>query len=226
MRILIGTIAISVLSISMAQAKPSFNCTKAYSHVEKTICSHNILATSDVLIAKAKRALDPVTKKALQQDQQYFVVVRDEGFEKPWDERTSVEWLKIQLEDRLVFLHSVKKNPTKGMVGYWGNLFGGLDIAMIANGAYKVRLNAVDPRSARWVCDLDAEGKLVDGVLIAEDPEIEGWQVTVHRVGAGLIVKETAKPNTKTDGYSPYCGMNGTVEGTYFPLTRSKMTGK
>lgn len=113
MRILIGTIAISVLSISMAQAKPSFNCTKAYSHVEKTICSHNILATSDALIAqqfaKAKRALDPVTKKALQQDQQYFVVVRDEGFEKPWDGRTSVEWLKIQLEDRLVFLHSVKK---------------------------------------------------------------------------------------------------------------------
>ncbi len=195
-------------------AKPSFDCTKAKSDVEKAICADPTLSRADAEIARRYRtlraALDRAAAKALQEDQGYFVAIRDDGFQEFKD-------LKARLDERLDFLGRVKTEAPAGFAGVWGNLWGEVEIKPEAEGRVSVSIQTVEQTTGRWVCN--ADGSAVPKGDTLTIPDDSGWSVKLMREGSVLTVEGIKPPGG--DGMQPFCGLNGSVDGIFFPLTRT-----
>ena len=203
-----------------AQAAPSFDCAKARSAVEKAICADPALATADANIARlygdARKTFDDATAKALTADQRYFVGVRDEAYARPFNKETGAEELAEQMRWRDAFFRALDRAPRKDQAGIWGNLPGLVAIKQDADGTWQHEASAAQPHNARWLCQTKGPLRAEGDTLVFKDPENEGWVLTFKRVGAALVVEET---NSGPDSYGPpYCGHNGRLAGTYFPV--------
>ncbi len=205
-----------------AADKPSFDCAKARTAVEKAICADGALAAQDASIAsrysKARKAFDPAAAQALAQDQRYFVQVRDEAYASPSGSDTPQQELADRMKYRDAFLASLSAKRRQGFEGDWENLAGGFSIKKLADGRLAFDGSAAQPLNGRWLCAVEGVGTVKGNTLVVETTDAEGWRLTLVRKGAGVELAE-ASPTGAPAG-RPYCGLNGALQGVYFPVAR------
>lgn len=215
--------ALPSTAMAAAAAQPSFDCAKAATQVEKTICASDALAKADTDIARIYqerlRAFDPATARLLVRDQTRFLASREHVFGPGFGDAKPAKLLLDLLKDRAKFLRGLRLPAGDGLVGHWANVTGLLAIRPGANGHIDIGMDTNEPVTARWVCSLAGTGRVVDGVL--EVQVEDGSALRLKREGQAVTVK-AVPPTGKTDWMPDYCGMNGSVEGTYFPTAPSK----
>lgn len=219
-------LCLAASGVAFAGTKPSFNCAKATSTAEKTICKNDGMAATDAAIAaeykKLQAALDPKAVTALAQDQRWFVQVRDLIAEASED--TSPPDLGAELKDRLKLMRAINPHPANEFIGSWINVAGGFDITAAPDGKLKVAGNAAQPINGNWVCDFTGTAKASGGILTVEEEHDEGddkiSSLRLTREGAALKVELVPATNSP-DETPPYCGYNGSFDGAYFSVPAS-----
>ncbi|SEJ82980.1 lysozyme inhibitor LprI family protein [Achromobacter sp. NFACC18-2] len=206
-----------------AAAAPSFNCAKAATPVEKSICGNSVLANQDAAIAqqyKAVRgALDAEAAKALNADQKYFLSVRDNAYAEPYSQSTPFKALSDTMRYRLEFLKAINPKPAAGFVGKWKNIEGEIEITQNAHGELLVAANSAQPYNGRWVCDLSGKAVESGDTLTVTYQDGAPWTLTLTRRGAVLVARETPPAGVKEEGFGPpFCGMNGSFYGDWFAV--------
>ena len=212
--------AFSMSATAAPDASPSFDCAQARTGAEKAICANPQLAALDASIAKryneARKSLDAITAEALLRDQRYFTKVRDDAFEKPFDKDKPIEELASRLKYRDAFLASLDLAERKGFSGRWRNLSGEITLWKKPDGDILYEGSAAQPHDGRWSCNVEAAGKAQGERLRVKSVDTKGWVLNLQRQGDGLIVEELP-PGAGSSG-PPYCGVNGTLGGTFFPI--------
>ncbi|EHK68203.1 lysozyme inhibitor LprI family protein [Achromobacter arsenitoxydans] len=205
-----------------AANKPSFDCAKARSAVEKAICADGALAAQDASIAshysKARKSFDAAAAQALAQDQRYFLQVRDEGYASPSGGDTPQKELADRMKYRDAFLASLTAKRRPGFEGEWENLAGGFSVKKLADGRLAFDGSAAHPLNGRWLCAVEGIGTVKGNTLVVETTDADGWTLTLVRKGAGVELAESSP--TGAPASRPYCGMNGGMQGVYFPVIR------
>ncbi|KRC84585.1 hypothetical protein D3C85_367070 [compost metagenome] len=211
-------------SAALAAGKPSFDCARARTNVEKAICADGALAAQDASIAKnfgkARKAFDAATAKALTQDQRYFVQVRDDAYAAASDGGTPGKELADRLKYRDAFLASLALKPRQGFEGVWENLAGGFSVKKQADGSLVFDGSAAHPQNGRWVCDVQGIGTVKGDTLVVQTSDAEGWILTLVRKGAGVELSESPPSGAANSAGRPYCGLNGGLVGAYFPVAK------
>lgn len=212
--------ALSLTATAAAEVSPSFDCAQARKDVEKAICANPQLAALDASIAKryneARKALDANTAEALLRDQRGFSKVRDDAFEKPFEKDKPIEELATRLKYRDAFLASLDLAERKGFSGRWRNLSGEITLWKKPDGNILYEGSTEQPRTARWSCNVEADGKVEGERLRVKSVDTKGWVLDLQRQGAALVVQEQS-PGAGSST-PPYCGANGSLGGTFFPI--------
>jgi len=207
-----------------AASKPSFDCAKARTAVEKAICADGGLAEQDASIArhfsKARMTFDPATGKALTEDQRWFVKVRDEAYASPPGGDAPQKELADRLKYRDAFMTSLVLKRRQGFEGDWENLAGGISIKRQPDGSLAFDGSAAHPENGRWVCDVRGVGAVKNNALVVETVDAEGWSLTLSRKGYGLVLAEIPPAGAADAAGRPYCGLNGALGGVYYPVSR------
>jgi uncharacterized protein YecT (DUF1311 family) len=225
-RLACAVVLISVICspAAWASGKPSFDCAKARTAVEKAICADGGLAEQDASIAKhfgkARMTFDPATGKALTEDQRWFVQVRDEAFASPPGNETPQRELADRLKYRDAFLMSLVLKRRQGFEGDWENLAGGISIKREPDGRLSFDGSAAHPENGRWVCDVRGLGDVKNNAMVVETVDADGWTLTLSRKGYGLVLSESPPAGTAEATGRPYCGLNGALGGVYYPVSR------
>ena len=209
-----------------AAPAPSFDCARASSGAEQAICASDALAAQDASIAshfdEAKKAFDAAAVKALTQDQRDFVLMRGHEYDElnVKDPEARTARLSSRLQQRDAFLASLVLTPRKGFEGTWNNLTGGFTVTRRPDGRLWFDGKTTHPRDGRWLCQVSGEAKRKGDALVITpaDEDGSGWTLTLTRLGAAVNVAERP-PAKRVAGYwAPYCGMNGTLGGVFFPV--------
>lgn len=215
--------AASLTMAGSAAAAPSFNCAKASTPVEKSLCGNSILGDQDAAIAKqfkeVRGKLDAEAAKALVADQRYYLSVRDQRYAEPFSGETPYKGLTDIMRYRLAFLKSINPQPAAGFVGKWGNIEGEIEITKNADGQLLVSANSAQAYNGRWVCDLSGKAEVSGDSLKVTYQDGSPWVLTLTRRGAVLVANETPPPGEKEVGFGPpFCGMNGSLRGDWFAV--------
>ncbi|WP_241048377.1 lysozyme inhibitor LprI family protein [Achromobacter xylosoxidans] len=216
-------LATSLAVAGSAAAAPSFNCAKASTPVEKSICAHPALADQDAAIArqyKETRAnLDTEAAKSLTHDQRYFLAVRDNIHANPYTGSSPDKEIGTFMRSRLAFLKSINPQPAAGFVGKWRNIEGEIEITQGADGQLTVAANSAAPYFGRWVCDLSGKAVVSGDSLTVTYQDGPPWVLSLTRRGAVLAAREIPPPGAKEDGFGPpFCGMNGSLGEDWFAV--------
>jgi uncharacterized protein len=189
------------------QEGPSFDCRKAVSIPEEAICASAALSHLDLRLGRMWRKmledfdLDNGQTVQIKADQRAWLMRRNEC-------KQDGNCLGKLYKDRLSALDG--SDPAHRFSGqYEVRRFGGLTLYPIGP-SYLVVIQTAHPDDARWVCQLNGEGK-PDG----DDLEITvgGYVFHAHlRDAATLVI-----PNDKRtqDAAQKYCGLNGTFAESY-----------
>ena len=223
-------VAASVLAVSAATlhaAGPSFDCARETGEVEQAICRSASLSALDARIAGAYRALmtawkdQPEARDELRRAQRDFLERRADALRGPDGALGRLH------QDQLALLSAIETTPRPSFEGRWGKLSGQVKIRREAAGE-AIWGAAVEPVRFRWICEIDARGRSVDGVFVspaeAGTPGFAEWSLRIERIGPLAQLREYAPPggHVLPDGSSgeqrPYCGHNGRFDGVYFPL--------
>lgn len=212
--------ALSLTATAAPEALPSFDCAKARTGAEKAICANPQLAALDASIAKryneARKSLDAVTAEALVRDQRYFTKVRDDAFDKPFEKDKPVEEIATRMKHRDAFLASLDLAERKGFTGRWRNISGEITLWKKPDGDILYEGSADKPRTGSWSCSVEASGKAKGERLQVKSVDTKGWVLDLSRQGDALVVKE--QPPGAGASAPPYCGANGSLAGTFFPI--------
>ncbi|OZI28922.1 hypothetical protein CEG14_23655 [Bordetella genomosp. 1] len=207
---------------ALAAEGPAFSCEHPRSKAERTICDFGNFAELDRSIAlqyqRARGELDGATSRALTQDQERFVKVRDETHEDPGIKNTGHEELLWRLTERNRFMTSIDGGKRAGVVGKWQNLNGTLTVTQKPDGTLHVEGAAMQPNDGRWVCEIKADAPAQGEGAVFSDAKAEGWTLALARKGSGLAVTQAPGQGAKDTGHPPYCGAGGSFAGTYFPV--------
>lgn len=217
---LFAGLAASALSPWPAAAQPSFDCTKARAGVERAICADRTLSALDRKMAAAYGAamkrLDPLSARLLREDQRSTISLRDWAFERDDFDLAGF------LEHRIGQLDAIDGGPRPGYAGTWIHVGGSVSIEPSAKGL-EVTVSASDGAVGRWVCEFTGIARPIGGGLtVAEPPgteDYEGWTLRIVREGQSIRV-EAIRP-AGFEGSPPFCGANGTLDGTYLAAQRS-----
>jgi len=210
----------SVGGFASSAGAEGINCTKAQTPIEKTVWGDPDLRAMDTRVATAYsrllRELDSEGAKALKSDQRWFISARDNAAVTTG--RADKEDLSDALRFRAKFLESIVAHPAPGLSGRWENVAGTITLEETPDKRATFDGNAVDPQSARWVCEASGDGPLVNGeAKIAVETDDGPWTITAARSGATLGLDEA--PPSKNAGSPSYCGLNGRFSGVYFQTT-------
>src|SRR5580693_3042189 len=164
-----------------AAAEPSFDCRTAKTARELATCNDAKLAAVDCELAAAWREaigrLDPVTAKALREDQRKFLSDIDDGFDAElWGKqdrpegkelRTQVAQLRrggdddalaaleAQLRERIAFLRNL--TPAASVTGLWKNHDSEFLVAAGDNGRYRATYGNNSFGWAKYQCHFTAD---------------------------------------------------------------------
>ncbi|CAB3644279.1 MAG: DUF1311 domain-containing protein [Achromobacter sp.] len=221
-RHLVSAAALAVAGSATA-ASPSFNCAKATTPVEKSLCANSALADQDAAIAQQYKAvrgkLDAEAAKSLTNDQRYFLAVRDQIYADPYSGSTPAKAIGASMRSRLAFLKAINPQPPAGFVGKWKNIEGEIEIKQGADGQLFVEANSAQPYNGRWVCDLSGKGVVSGDSLHVTYQDGPPWVLSLTRRGAVLAAREIPPPGVKQDGFGPpFCGMNGSLGEDWFAV--------
>lgn len=200
--------------------KPSFDCAKAASAVEKAICRDPRLARADAALARAYSAalksLDAPAAKALREDQREFIAVRDAGYAQAANGRREASLLTT-LDYRAGTLARIRARSGAGLSGTWSNLAGEIEIQGDGQTGYRLKANAAHPLDGRWVCDASASGRGNDAGATLKVADDDGSALKLTRAGAALQV-QALDAHGRPQPMPGYCGLNGSLNGAYFPV--------
>ena len=102
------------------------------------------------------------------------------------------------------------------MLGSWFVTSGGVDIIQRDANTLSLQLNRVEPTRGNWVCDFqgtDQAANAQEKHLVFHSNDDPQQQLHIERVGSILRV------STPQGNEANYCGLNGTVNGDYLPLS-------
>ncbi|WP_244276404.1 NAD(P)H-dependent flavin oxidoreductase [Methylobacterium indicum] len=122
-----------------------------------------------------------------------------------------------EIEDRIAFLRSLRVPPPGRLAGTWSNLFGTVTVTPGTDGGLAVKVDANEPITARWTCGAEGKGRLAGDVLTVSLGE-DGSALTLAREGETLTLGAVPGKG-EAEGTADYCGLNGSVDGTYFFVT-------
>lgn len=204
-----------------AAAAPSFNCAKASTPVEKSLCGNTVLGDQDAAIAEQYKAvrdkLDAEAAKSLTADQRYYVGVRDNIYDEPFTGSTPFKEIATSMRSRLAFLKAINPQPPAGFVGKWKNIEGEIEITQAADGQFSVAANSNQPYRGNWVCDLSGKAVVDGDTLKVTYQDGPPWVVTLTRRGAVLVTRVIPPAGTPDDGSGPpFCGRKGSLKGDWF----------
>lgn len=191
-----------------AAPKPSFGCARAKSAAEKAICADPGLAA----------ALDAGSAKRHDIEQWLFNSVRDRSYDLPVLNMNGAAELAEQLARRDKFLAARDLGPRSGFAGQWGNLGGTLKVTRQPDDRLSAEASAADSYNASWTCGLSRPADVRGDTLVIHDPDVAGGALILRRKGAGAVVEDVSLPDVTRAGASSYCGFNGSLGGTYFPM--------
>ncbi|ALN78182.1 hypothetical protein LA76x_0020 [Lysobacter antibioticus] len=210
----------SAFAAPPASAKPSFDCAKAASAVEKAICGNDGLARADAAVGRAyerlRKSLDAQAASGLREDQRWFIGIRDATYDNATTANRT-QSLKALLDDRARTLSQIRAQPAAGWVGSWRNLAGGIDVVDDGAGRLKVEANAAHPLDGRWLCDASGSGRSAGAALTVQVEGGERSSLKLTREGAALRVQALDASGKALLG-PDYCGHNGSLEGVYFAV--------
>lgn len=213
----------SAFAAPPASAKPSFDCAKAASAVEKAICRNDGLARADAAVGRAyerlRKSLDAQAASGLREDQRWFIGIRDAAYDNA-SAANRAQSLQALLDDRARTLSQIRVQPPVGLVGSWRNLAGGIDVVDDGAGRLKVEANAAHPLDGRWLCDASGSGRSVGAALTVQVEGGERSSLKLTREGAALRVQALDAGGKALLG-PDYCGHNGSLEGVYFAVPPS-----
>ncbi len=226
MRRLLAALILLLLPATAAADGPSFDCAKAGSKVEKTICGDWILAGYDLDLAAlygALRAeLDDKGKEALKSDQRAWLKGERnacEGSKATTDltaEEARIFCLRAAYEGRLVVLAEQLEAaldgaaPGEGWSGDYGyddgSSAGDLRVLRLPDG-FAFQILTVSGPTAH-LCDI-AGVEMEEGpdLLFWRDPDAGQCSITFARDDAGIAVTSTACQDM--------CGARGSFDATY-----------
>lgn len=229
MRVLfLGLLSMAALATGPASAQqsgPSFDCRKAKSVLEKTICADPKLAALDRRVAAeyagALKRLDARSVADLRQDQRWFQGVLEIGLEHDAGlaQKDRIFDLPGTMEERVSFLSGLRPVPVGVWVGTWKNFVGEIEI-QAKDGKLAVSASAAKPVTGNWVCNLEGSAKQAgDALVITEEEDGDRWTYRLTRTGDHLVFSQEGP---KGEEHSPpVCGMNGSMTGSYFPVAKS-----
>lgn len=221
--------AVAVLSATAGAghaAGPSFDCAGARGEVEIAICRSPKISALDAQIAAVYRQVmaawkdDAEARDELRRLQRAFLDHRSDALAHHDDGLIHLH------EAQLKFLRSIDVAPRRDIQGRWGTPYGGFQIRHDPQG-WAVWGAAAEPVRFRWICEIDALGRL-DGAVFVSPPgagaaDFPEWSLRVERLGAVVRLREFGPPGSATlpDGSSaeqrPHCGHNGRFDGVYLP---------
>lgn len=225
-----ATLAAAFVTPASAAPKPSFDCAKAKTRVEKTICSSDTLADDDAAIARSfgalKRTLDPAAAEALYHDQHYFLNVRNQALdENPMFETMGarMDFLAGLMRERAQFLAAIRPRHPGDLAGKWANFDSQMEVVPAGNGTFSLSAHAVEPLRARWMCQFDGLATpQADGHAVARHVDSSTLDDGLNLEAEGVLLSVEEFQDGKTSGFqSPFCGMNGSLGGVYFPVQGS-----
>lgn len=215
----------AALVASPAIAAPSFDCRKATSAVEKEICARKRLGDIDRAMASAypnalaRLGEDLKAVAALKTNQRLFLTTRNMEFgPHPGSDYNLEEHMAAQLD----FLRSIGAGPRKGLEGDWRTTEGSLFIGRPgANGLRPVTISSRTHDSKRQTCEFLGEARGDGDTLLVEGrdkyrKDYGGLRIRIGRDGRMATVETVRPAGIERDG-APFCGVNGSLAGRYFP---------
>ena len=203
--------------------RPSFDCARASSEVERAICADLRLARADAELARVYRGrladLDAPAAAALRDEQRWFLEIRDARYAEATAAEKATE-LRTMLDYRRESVGQIQAHPSPGLAGRWRNIAGEIEIRRDAQGRWDVQANAAHPLDGRWVCEAagrDRGEADAASVHVDDDDSV----LKLKREGASLRVT-AVDAKGKRLGMPDYCGHNGSLEGTYFAVPPAK----
>lgn len=210
-----------------AQSAPSFDCRKASSAPERTICKDPQLARLDARVAAAyaakRKQLPPNAAKVLQSSQQEFLAARDTLFglyaKSP---KLALSTPAQMLAEQVEAIERVAVAPARDFSGYWENTSGGWSIERRKGGRYRVRGNAVEPADAQGVCDIQGIARVERGALVIDsDADTDGKPPDRYQLSReGNVLRVKLVRTASEYGVEGSCGLNVTLVGDYLLTTR------
>jgi uncharacterized protein len=214
-RVILATALSLLMSIPVNAAPfdgPSFDCRKAVSVPERTICADAALSHLDLQLGQIWRKmledfdLDGGQATQIRSGQRVWIVSRNEC-------RDDAKCLGKLYRDRLSVLNG--SDPAYRFSGeYEVKSFGALTLYPIGS-RYLVTIQTAHPIDASWVCQLNGEAK----------PSGDDLEITVGdslfkahlRDAATLVI-----PNDEStqNAAQKYCGLNGTFAESYHRVHR------
>ncbi len=185
--------------------QPSFDCRKAASLSEKTICADAALARLDSQMGRTwKRLLDNFDTEVAQQtlmkqDQRAWMAGRDQC--------ADADCIRKMYRDRLSALDGT--DPAHRFSGLYEVKEGFFALYPIGD-RYLVHIQSAEPNDGRWECDLNGEAEASGDDLRVN---VEGTVFPAHlRESKTLVVSDGASVYKAA---SMFCGLNGTFAFTY-----------
>lgn len=203
--------------------RPSFDCARASSQVERAICADPRLARADAELAQVYRRrlaeLDAPAAAALRDEQRWFLEIRDARYADAQAGERAKE-LRSTLDYRSEYLGQIRAQPSPGLAGRWRNIAGEIEIRRDAKGRWDVQANAAHPLDGRWVCEAAGRDR---GEADAASVHVDDDDSVLKLERAGATLQVTAL-NAKGQRLTmpDYCGHNGSLEGTYFAMPPAK----
>ena len=181
-----GILIIALVGAAHAYAaeRPSFDCAKAATATERTICANDRLARLDRSLATAYRRLGAelaVTGEVFANEQTAFLKQRDAC-------GADVACLVRNMEERraaLALERQSKAGPEEAFVGRYRSSYGRIILRRTLNRDYEMTGQTSDPKG-RWTCDISGKIKSVEtGTATVEAGEDDNFAAAVSENQAG-----------------------------------------
>ena len=197
---------LSISARAAAREQPSFDCHKAASLSEKTICANAALSHLDFQLSRTwKKLLDAFSDSGQSP--------RLKADQRTWMERregcgADSDCIAKLYRDRLAALNGA--DPAHRFSGVFEVKDTGSFALYPIENRYLVSIRTADPRQGNWVCELTGEA----------DPAGDALQIRVERWVFPARLQDTdtlVVPNTDpvSAAASQFCGLNGTFAFSY-----------
>jgi uncharacterized protein len=200
-----------------AAERPSFDCAKAATATERTICASDGLAGLDREIAALyrQRRVRAPSARSVDENQRQWLTVRDACGDRVACLDKEMSERKQHLQELVARFAKAPAKDKSGFTGVYANAYGTAEIEAVSPTEFDVTISTAEPSQGRWLCDFSGTGHLDRGaIVIRHRAEVDDRTVvvTLTRKAGVLTVREE-----RTD-QADYCGHNGYIEGTYRQL--------
>ncbi|MBZ5659735.1 MAG: lysozyme inhibitor LprI family protein [Acidobacteriia bacterium] len=202
-----ATPSVAGISVNAAQGgQPSFDCRKAASVSENTICGNAELSRLDFQLGRTWKTLldgfiDDAQRTQMKQDQKTWIARR----EKCAGDANCIGEL---YRDRLSALNGT--DPAHRFSGVYEVKDIGLFALYPIGNRYLIHIQTADPRDGRWECDLNGEAESSGDDL---DINVDRSVFQAHLQDTKTLVVSNTDSTSKAA--SLFCGLNGTFAFSY-----------